>query len=166
MTESNPKDYRYIRAALSRVFPPMLRLAATSPAKVNEPRTRKRKSSHGFPGVRGGQGRCRTQYQACLPGKEKMGDLFDTPEEAAADYLRLEQEKRKAMPLLPDYSVGTMQPAHRQAAGGDGAELVSIMPSGCRIVGIGRSMWPLPVGGNPNSYGCEVVVAQLLGASL
>ena len=100
-----------------------------------------------------------------------MGDLFDTPEEAAADYLRLEQENRKAKPQLPDYSLGTvqLQPAHRPAAGGDGAALASIMPScsGCRIVGIGRSMWPLPVGGNPNSYGCEVVVAQLvLGASL
>ena len=97
----------------------MLRLASTSPAKVNEPRTRKRKSSHGFPGVRGGQGRSRNKYQACLPGpgvpgKEKMGDLFDTPEEAAADYLRLEQENRKAKPQLPDYSLGTvqLQPAH------------------------------------------------------
>ena len=60
----------------------MLLLAATSPSKANEPRQRQRKSSHGFPGVRGGPGRGRDKYQGCLAGKEKTTDLFDTPEEA------------------------------------------------------------------------------------
>ena len=31
-------------------------------------------------------------------------------------------------------------------------------------VSIGRAMWPLPVGSNPNAHGCEVVVAQPLRA--
>ena len=146
----------------------MLRLQATSPAKANEPRMRKRKSLHGFPGVRGGQGRGRDKYQACLPGKVKTGDLFDTPEEAAADYLRLEQEKREAKPKLPDFSRTQPQPA----AGGrclpvgyvSPLPILPRMPLPMPRVGIGRSMWPLPVGSNPNSYGCEVVVAQPLRA--
>ena len=71
-------------------------LAATSPGKVNEPRKRRRKSSHGFPGVRGGQGRSRNQYQGCMPGKEKCTELFDTPEEAAAALRQLEQDKCEA----------------------------------------------------------------------
>ena len=151
----------------------MLRLQATSPAKANEPRMRKRKSLHGFPGVRGGQGRGRDKYQACLPGKVKTGDLFDTPEEAAADYLRLEQEKREAKPKLPDFSRMQLQPAGGRRTAVDAA-YISPLPTLPRMgmpltrpmpcVSIGRSMWPLPVGGNPNSYGSEVVVAQLLPA--
>ena len=143
-------------------------LTARSPGKLNEPRKRKRKSSHGFPGVRGGQGRGRDKYQACLPGKEKLGDLFDTPEEAAADFLRLEQEKRETKPKLPDFSRTQPQPAAggRRLPTGYLSPLPTLpqwqppMPR----VGIGRSMWPLPVGSNPNSYGCEVVVAQPLRA--
>ena len=143
----------------------MLRLSATSPAKVNE-RKRKRKSSHGFPGVRGGQGRGRDKYQACLPGKEKMGGLFDTPEEAAADYSRLEQEKREAKSKLPDFSRTQLQPAGGRRAAADAAYISPLptlprmgMPLPMPRVSIGRSMWPLPVGGNPNAYGCAVVVA-------
>ena len=143
-------------------------LAATSPSKANEPRTRKRKSAHGFPGVRGGQGRKRDKYQGCLPGKEKTTDLFDTPEEAAAALRQLEQEKREAKAKLPDFSGTQLQPA----AGGRRMPVgyVSPLPTLLRMpqqmprVSIGRSMWPLPVGSNPNSHGCEVVVAQALPA--
>ena len=142
-------------------------LATQSPGKVNEPRKRQRKSSHGFPGVRAGQGRGRDKFQACLPGKEKTGDLFDTPEEAAADYLRLVQEKRESAQKLPDYS-RTLQPATggRRLPVGYVSPLPTLarMPLPMPRVGIGRSMWPLPVGSNPNSHGCEVVVAQQLPA--
>ena len=147
----------------------MLRLAATSPAKANEPRKRRRKSSHGFPGVRGGQGRGRDQYQGCLPGKEKCTDLFDTPEEAAAALRQLEQEKCEAKLKLPDYSLVQQQ---QPTAGGSHfpvgymspLPILPRMPLPMPRVSIGRSMWPLPVGSNPNSHGCEVVVAQLLPA--
>ena len=147
----------------------MLRLAATSPGKVNEPRKRRRKSEHGFPGVRGGQGRSRKQYQGCLPGKVKTTDLFDTPEEAAAALRQLEQEQLEAKPKLPDFSTTQLQTAH---AGGRCLALgmlahtspLPVMPSLMPRVGIGRSMWPLPIGSNPNSHGCEVAVAQLLPA--
>ena len=96
-------------------------LAATSPGKVNEPRKRRRKSSHGFPGVRGGQGRGRNQYQGCLPGKEKCTDLFDTPEEAAAALRQLEQEKCEAKLKLPDYSRTQLQPANGRRMAVDAA---------------------------------------------
>ena len=137
-------------------------LAATSRSALNEPRKRKRKSTHGFPGVRGGQGRGRDKYQACLPGKEKRGPLFDTPEEAAEDYLRLEREKeRESMMKLPDYAAA----GGRSVAGGAFISplptLRRVLPMAMPCVSIGRSMWPLPVGSNPNSHGCEVVVAQL-----
>jgi len=147
----------------------MLRLAATSPGKANEPRKRKRKSAHGFAGIRGGQGRGRDKFQGCMPGKVKMTDLFDTPEEAAAALRQLEQQKREVKPKLPDFSTTQLQRAH---AGGRCMALgmlahaspLPVMPSLMPCVGIGRSMWPLPVGGNPNSHRCEVVVAQLLPA--
>ena len=71
-------------------------LATQSPATLNEPRKRRRKSAHGFPGVRDGQGRGRDQFQGCLPYKEKTTDLYDTPEKAAAALRQLEQEKREA----------------------------------------------------------------------
>ena len=147
----------------------MLRLAATSPSKVNERHKRRRTSSHGFPGIRGGQGRGRDKYQGCLPGKVKTTGLFDTPEEAAAALRQLEQEQREAKPKLPDYSTTQLQPAHaggRCMALGMIAQVspLPVMPSLMPCVGIGRSMWPLPVGSNPNSHRCEVVVAQLLPA--
>ena len=44
------------------------------------------------------------------------------------------------------------------------ASPLPVMPSLMPRVGIGRSMWPLPIGSNPNSHGCEVAVAQLLPA--
>ena len=138
-------------------------LAAQSPATTNEPRKRRRKSAHGFPGVRAGQGRGRDQYQGCLPYKEKTTDLFDTPEEAAAALRLLEQETREAEQKVPDYSWGLQpQPAAASsfAFGTSDVCCWQQMPR----VGIGRSMWPLPVGSNPNSHGCEVVVAQLLPA--
>ena len=78
-------------------------LATQSPATLNEPRKRRRKSSHGFPGVRGGQGRGRDQFQGCLPYKEKVTDLCDTPEEAYAALQILEKEKREAEQKVPDY---------------------------------------------------------------
>ena len=146
-------------------------LAAKSPGKVNEPRKRRRKSSHGFPGVRGGQGRGRDQYHGCLPGKEKCTDLFNTPEEAAAALRQLEQEKCEAKLKLPDYSRTQLQPANGRRMAVDAAYISPLpilprmgMPLPMPRVSIGRSMWPLPMGGNPNSYGCEVVVAQLLPA--
>ena len=143
-------------------------LATTSPSKLNEPRTRKRKSTHGFPGVRAGQGRSRDKFQACLPGKEKTGDLFDTPEEAAADLLRLEKEKRESTQMVPDYSRTQLQPAavgrHLPVGYVSPLPTLARMPLPMPQVGIGRSMWPLPVGSNPNSHGCEVVVAQPLPA--
>jgi len=139
-------------------------LATQSPGKVNEPPQRKRKSSHGFFGVRAGQGRGRDKYQACLPYKEMTGDLFDTPEEAAEDYLRLVQEKlkakREAKVTLPDFSRTQLQPAGYVSP----LPTLARMPLPMPLVGIGRSMWPLPVGSNPNSHGCEVVVAQPLPA--
>ena len=138
-------------------------LATQSPATLNEPRKRRRKSSHGFPGVRGGQGRGRDQFQGCLPYKEKVTDLCDTPEEAYAALQILEKEKREAEQKVPDYGWG-LQPlpaaASSFAFGTSDACCWQQMP----LVGIGRSMWPLPVGSNPNSHGCEVVVAQLLRA--
>ena len=82
----------------------MLRLAATSPGKANEPRKHQRKSSHGFRGVRGGRGRSRDKFQGCLPGKEKTTELCNTPEEASAA-LRLLKQKRlnTPQPALPDF---------------------------------------------------------------
>ena len=149
----------------------MLLLSATSPSKANEPRKRRRKSAHGFPGVRSGQGRGRDKFQGCLPGKEKTTDLFDTPEEAAAALRQLEQQQREAKAKLPDFAFTQVQPA---AAGGRRIPVgyvsplptlqLARMPLPMPRVSIGRSMWPLPVGSNPNSHGCEVVVAQLLPA--
>ena len=138
-------------------------LATQSPATLNEPRKRRRKSSHGFPGVRGGQGRGRDQFQGCLPYKEKVTDLCDTPEEAYAALQILEKEKREAEQKVPDYGWGLQPlPAAASSFAFDVSDACSWqqMPR----VGIGRSMWPLPVGSNPNSHGCEVVVAQLLRA--
>ena len=138
-------------------------LATQSPGEINEPRKRQRKSSHGFPGVRAGQGRGRDKYQACLPYKEETGDLFDTPEEAAADYLRLlkkREAKREAKVMLPDFSRTQLQPASYVSP----LPTLARMPMAMPRVGIGRSMWPLPVGSNPNAHGCEVVVAQPLPA--
>ena len=92
-----------------------------------------------------------------------MTDLCDTPEEAYAALQILEQEKREAEQKVPDYGLG-LQPlpaaASSFAFGTSDACCWQQMPR----VGIGRSMWPLPVGSNPNSHGCEVVVAQLLRA--
>ena len=53
----------------------MLLLSATSPSKANEPRKRRRKSAHGFPGVRSGQGRGREGQERV--GPERRGENRD-----------------------------------------------------------------------------------------
>ena len=82
-------------------------LAVRSPSKQNaeageQPRTRK--SSHGFSGVRSGQGPKRDKFQGCLPYKKECTELCDTPEEAAAA-LRLLKTKHlnTPQPALPDF---------------------------------------------------------------
>ena len=91
------------------------------------------------------------------------------PEEAAAALRQLEQEKREAELKLPDYSKTQLQqPAARAGRTTLGvvahASPLPVMPLQMPCVSIGRSMWPLPVGSNPNSHGCEVVVAKPLPA--
>ena len=146
-------------------------LGVRSPSKLNEvvgaQPLRKRRSSHGFPGVRGGQGRNRDKFQGCLPNKEATTDLYDTPEEAAAA-LRLLQQRRLSAPApaLPDFEKFSI-PQHSSVCSSwpeMDALRENFLPAtrSLPIVYIGRSMWPLPVGGNPNAYGCEVVVAQSL----
>ena len=137
---------------------------ATRPLSVhNSPRKRRRKSSHGYPGVRAGQGRGRDKYQGCLPGKKGTTGLFDTPEEAAAALELLKQEKRAAEQKAPVGELTRLlQPALSAlpTLPALAAPRQIIMPR----VSIGRAMWPLPVGSNPNAHGCEVVVAQPLRA--
>ena len=103
-----------------------------------------------------------------MPGKEKTTDLFDTPEEAARALRRLEQQKREAKARLPDFSRTQVLPAagSRRLPISYLSPLPTLprMPPPMPCVSIGRSMWPLPVGSNPNSHGCEVVVAQALPA--
>ena len=143
-------------------------LAVRSPSKQNaeaaQPQ-RKRRSAHGFPGVRGGQGPKRDQYQGCLPYKEQCTELCDTPQEAAAA-LRLLKQKRlnTSQPALPDFQQFSLP--QQPSAGDSWPEMDKLREdfvpatSSLPTVAIGRSMWPLPVGSNPNTHGCEVVVAQ------
>ena len=143
-------------------------LAVRSPSKQNaeaaQPQ-RKRKSSHGFPGVRGGQGPKRDKFQGCLPYKKECTELCDTPEEAAAALRRL-QQKRLGTPAsaLPDFgSISMPQQPSECDCWPEMDEMREHFQPATRslpTVGIGSSMWPLPVGSNPNSHGCEVVVAQ------
>ena len=143
-------------------------LAVRSPSKQNaeaaQPQ-RQRRSAHGFPGVRGGQGAKRDQFQGCLPYKEQCTELCNTPEEAAAA-LRLLQQKRLSTPQtrVPDFKKISLpqQPSACESWPEMDELREHFLPAAPSLptVGIGRSMWPLPVGSNPNSYGCEVVVAQ------
>ena len=139
-----------------------MRLATRPLAEHNSPRKRRRKSTHGYPGVRGGQGRGRNKFQGCLPGKVGTTDLFDKPEEAAAALELLKQEKRAAEQKVPVGELTRLlQPALSALPTLPAlAAPWQIMP----CVRIGRAMWPLPVGSNPNAHGCEVVVAQPLRA--
>ena len=145
-------------------------LAVLSPSKQNaeaaQPQ-RKRKSSHGFPGVRGGQGPKRDKFQGCLPYKKECTELCDTPEEAAAA-LRLLKTKHlnTPQPALPDFRQFSLP---QQPSASDSSpemdELRAYFVPATRslpTVAIGRSMWPLPVGSNPNTHGCEVAVAQYI----
>ena len=143
-------------------------LAVRSPSKQNaeaaQPQ-RKRKSSHGIPGVRGGQGPKRDKFQGCLPYKKECTELCDTPQEAYAA-LQLLLQKRLGTPVsaLPDF--GNISMPQQPSACDCWPEMDELrdhfVPATRSLptVGIGRSMWPLPVGSNPNSYGCEVAVAQ------
>ena len=90
-------------------------------------------------------------------------DLFDKPEEAAAALELLKQEKRAAEQKVPVGELTRLlQPALSAlpTLPALAAPRQIIMPR----VSIGRAMWPLPVGSNPNAHGCEVVVAQPLRA--
>ena len=145
-------------------------LAVRSPSKQNaeaaQPQ-RKRKSSHGFPGVRGGQGPKRDKFQGCLPYKKECTELCDTPEEAAAALRRLQQKHLNTpQPALPDFQQFSLP---QQPSASDSSpemdELRAYFVPATRslpTVAIGRSMWPLPVGSNPNTHGCEVAVAQYI----
>ena len=141
-----------------------MRLATRPLAEHNSPRKRRRKSSsHGYPGVRGGQGRGRNKFQGCLPGKVGTTVLFDKPEEAAAALELLKEEKRAAEQKVPIGELTRLLQPKQQALPALpalAAPRVIMMPR----VSIGRAMWPLPVGSNPNLHGCEVVVAQPLRA--
>ena len=138
-----------------------MRLATLPLAAHNSPRKRRRKSTHGIPGVRAGQGRGHNKFQGCLPNKVGTTGLFDTPEEANAALELLKMEKRAAEQKLPVGELTRLlQPAQLPALPTLPAAPWQIMP----CVSIGRAMWPLPVGSNPNAHGCEVVVARPLRA--
>ena len=140
-----------------------MRLATLPLAAHNSPRKRRRKSTHGIPGVRAGQGRGHNKFQGCLPNKVGTTGLFDTPEEANAALELLKMEKRAAEQKLPVGELTRLLQPTQQALPALptlAAPWAWHMP----CVRIGRGMWPLPVGSNPNAHGCEVVVAQPLRA--
>ena len=97
--------------------------------------------------------------------KEQCTELCDTPQEAAAA-LRLLKQKRlnTPQPALPDFKQFSLpqQPSACDSWPEMDEMREHFLPATRSLptVGIGRSMWPLPVGSNPNSHGCEVVVAQ------
>ena len=145
-------------------------LAVRSPSKQNaeageQPRTRK--SSHGFSGVRSGQGPKRDKFQGCLPYKKECTELYDTPEEAYAA-LQLLKKKHMSTPqtALPDFQHFSLpqQPSACERWPEMDELRDHFLPATHSLptVSIGRSMWPLPVGSNPNTHGCEVVLAQYI----